>query len=79
MKATVESVLLNMDNLATITYVEILNVIMRSTDEIELRRNIGNMQRNIPDFNTYFDYGFGSNHMWVCEVGRKKRLIFVEF
>ena len=52
---------------------------MRSTDEIELRKNMGNIQRNIPDFNTYFDYGFGSNHMWVCEAGRKKRLIFVEF
>lgn len=24
-------------------------------------------------------YGFGSNHMWVCEAGKKERLIFVEF
>lgn len=79
MKATVESVLLNMDNLSTIIYVEILNVIMRSTDEVELRRNMKNIQEKYPDFNTYFDYGFGSNHMWVCESGRKKRLIFVEF
>jgi hypothetical protein len=79
MKTIVESEFLNMDNLATITYVVILNVIMRSTDEIELRRNMKNIQEKYPDFNTYFDYGFGSNHMWVCEAGRKKRLIFVEF
>lgn len=79
MKTIVESEFLNMDNLATITYVVILNVIMRSTDEVELRRNMKNIQEKYPDFNTYFDYGFGSNHMWVCEAGRKKRLIFVEF
>ena len=79
MKTIVESEFLNMDNLATITYVVILNVIMRSTDEIELRRNMKNIQEKYPDFNTYFDYGFGSNHMWVCEAGKKKRLIFVEF
>ena len=79
MKTIVESEFLNMGNLATITYVVILNVIMRSTDEVELRRNMKNIQEKYPDFNTYFDYGFGSNHMWVCEAGRKKRLIFVEF
>jgi hypothetical protein len=30
-------------------------------------------------FNSIFDYGFGSNHMWVSEKESGKRLILVEF
>jgi hypothetical protein len=30
-------------------------------------------------FDSIFDYGFGSNHMWVSEKESGKRLILVEF
>lgn len=31
------------------------------------------------DFSMFFEYGFGSNHMWFKETNTSDRLIFVEF
>lgn len=81
MKATVESVLLNMSSLSTTIFVEILNAVTSCKDENELRECMILLkeQRFPVSLNKYFNYGFGSSHMWVCEPGSKFRLIFVEF
>lgn len=78
MKATVESVLLNMSSRSVEIFAEILNAI--TSCENELRECMKLIQERFPvSFNSCFVYGFGSTHMWVTEPGRKERLIFVEF
>lgn len=61
-------------------FAEILNAITTSKNEAELRKEMKRIKDDfLMSFSSYFDYGFGSNHMWVCEAGKKERLIFVEF
>lgn len=79
MKATVESVLLNMESKPVEIFAEILNNITSSETEDELRYCMKILQERYPSLNRYFSFGFGSTHMWVCEPGSKFRLIFVEF
>lgn len=79
MKAIVESVLVNVCTYSMAVYIEILNTIVICKNEEELRNEMKIVKDKFPYFNIYFDYGFGSNHMWVCEAGKKERLIFVEF
>lgn len=81
MKATVESVLLNMSSLSATIFVEILNIVTSCKDENELRECMILLkeQRFPVSLDKFFKYGFGSSHMWVCEAGRNERLIFVEF
>lgn len=79
MKATVESVLLNMERKSVEIFAEILNNITSCEIENELRYCMRILQERHPSLNRYFTFGFGSSHMWVCESGSKCRLIFVEF
>ena len=61
-------------------YVNILNEITKCNDEKELREAMKVVSKEYPvTFNSIFDYGFGSNHMWVSEKESGKRLILVEF
>lgn len=80
MKATIESNF-NFNFYSIRIFAEILNAITTSKNEAELRKEMKRIKDNfLMSFSSYFDYGFGSNHMWVCEAGKKKeRLIFVEF
>lgn len=80
MKATVESVLLNTSSRSVEIFAEILNTITSCENENELRRCMKLIQERFPgSFNSCFVYGFDSTHMWVTELGRKERLIFVKF
>lgn len=79
MKATVESVLLNMERKSVEIFAEILNNVTSCDSEDELRYCMKILQERHPSLNSYFIFGFGSTHMWVTEPGRKERLIFVEF
>lgn len=79
MKATVESVLLNMESKSVEIFAEILNNITACETEDELRYCMKILQERHPSLNRYFSFGFGSSHMWVCEAGSNERLIFVEF
>lgn len=64
MKATVESVLLNTSSRSVEIFVEILNAITSCENENELRECMKLIQKRFPvSFSSYFDYGFGSNHM----------------
>lgn len=79
MKATIESNF-NFNFYSIRIFAEILNAITTSKNEAELREEMKRIKDSfLMSFSSYFDYGFGSNHMWVCEAGKKERLIFVEF
>lgn len=79
MKATIESNF-NFNFYSIRIFAEILNAITTSKNEAELRKEMKGIKDSfLMSFSSYFDYGFGSNHMWVCEAGKKERLIFVEF
>lgn len=61
-------------------YVNILNRITWCKNENELRDTMKFSSIEYPvTFNSIFDYGFGSNYMWVSEKESGKRLILVEF
>ena len=79
MKATIESNF-NFNFYSIRIFAEILNTITTSKNEAELRKEMKRIKDSfLMSFSSYFDYGFGSNHMWVCEAGKKERLISVEF
>jgi hypothetical protein len=79
MKATIESNF-NFNFYSIRIFAEILNAITTSKNEAELRKEMKRIKDSfLMSFSSYFDYGFGSNHMWVCKAGKKERLIFVEF
>jgi hypothetical protein len=79
MKATIESNF-NFNFYSIRIFAEILNAITTSKNEAELRKEMKRIKDSfLMSFSSYFDYGFGSNHMWVCEAEKKERLIFVEF
>lgn len=81
MKAIVENPL-NVDYSPIVIslYVNILNRITQSKNEQDLRGVMKYAFIEYPaTFNSIFDYGFGSNHMWVSEKESGKRLILVEF
>jgi hypothetical protein len=81
MKAIVENPLnVNCSPIAISLYVNILNRITWCKNENELRDTMKFSSIEYPvTFNSIFDYGFGSNYMWVSEKESGKRLILVEF
>lgn len=83
MKAIIEGKLKTMLITTVEIYVEVLNAIIDSNNEQELRNNMNKLEEHYNswkgDFNSFFEYGFGSNHMWFKETNTSNRLIFVEF
>lgn len=79
MKAIIENQLENFSCEASIIFVEIINAITGSENENHLRFAFKVLESTYSDFSDYFEYGFGSSHMWLKERGNSKRLIFVEF
>lgn len=81
MKAIVENPLnVNRSPIAISLYVNMLNRITWCKNENELRDTMKFSSIEYPvTFNSIFDYGFDSNHMWVSEKESGKRLILVEF
>lgn len=72
MKATIESNF-NFNFYSIRIFAEILNAIITSKNEAELRKEMKRIKDSfLMSFSSYFDYGFGSNHMWVCEAGKRK-------
>lgn len=83
MKAIIEGKLEIMLSTTVEIYVEVLNAIIDSNNEQELRNNMNELEERYNswkgDFSMFFEYGFGSHHMWFKEVDSSDRLIFVEF
>lgn len=74
MKATIESNF-NFNFYSIRIFAEILNAIITSKNEAELRKEMKRIKDSfLMSFSSYFDYGFGSNHMWVCEAGKKGKI-----
>lgn len=80
MKAIIEGKLKTMLITTVEIYVEVLNAIIDSNNEQELRNNMNEIEERYNSWNSmFFEYGFGSHHMWFKEVDSSDRLIFVEF
>lgn len=80
MKAIIEGKLKTMLITTVEIYVEVLNAIIDSNNEQELRNNMNKIEERYNSWNNmFFEYGFGSHHMWVKEANASNRLIFVEF
>lgn len=83
MKTIIEGKLKTMLITTVEIYVEVLNAIIDSNNEQELRNNMNEIEERYNswkgDFSMFFEYGFGSHHMWFKEVDSSDRLIFVEF
>ena len=87
MNATIEKVIKadnkseEMKNEMTKELFQILQVITNSSDSVKLGVAIKTLHKETP-FN-HFEYGFGSNHMWVSELNLDKsigeRIIIVKF
>lgn len=62
-----------------IAFLHILKSIVLAENEIHLRdmMKFGNDFLSSPE--KFFDWGFGSSHMWVHEKGSNERLLIVEF
>ena len=79
MKAIVEGVLVNCEEISMNLFVQILNEITSSHNEDELRVCMNMLCKRAPYLKLYFNYGFGRNHMWVAQSNYSERLILVEF
>lgn len=79
MKAIIENQVENVNTFKAKAFVEVLNAVIMSQDEDELRVNMA--ETITPDSyeDDYFEYGTGHNHLWVMDKESKKRVIFVEF
>lgn len=47
-------------------YFRIINTILFSTDEAELRTSMERLKENT-QLDEYFTYGYGAHHLWVCQ------------
>ncbi|MDB9154021.1 hypothetical protein [Parabacteroides distasonis] len=47
-------------------YFRIINTILFSTNETELRENMKRLQQNTP-LDEYFIFGYGAHHLWVIQ------------
>lgn len=50
----------------TMLYFRIINTILFSSDEAELRGSMERLKVETP-LDEYFTYGYGAHHMWVCQ------------
>lgn len=77
MKPVIEEPFRNLQE--SVTFVELINRIIMSRNEQELRDNMFELSARHHSFNKTFDVGFGHNHMWVNEHRRSRRLLIVQF
>lgn len=58
-------------------YFRIINTILFSTDEAELRTSMERLKENT-QLDEYFTYGYGAHHLWVCQRRPSDRNKFFE-
>lgn len=57
-------------------YFKIMNMILFSKDEAELRAGMERLKKENP-IDNYFTYGYGASHMWLCQRNPSdKRKVF---
>lgn len=64
MKVTIETFLIPYTAKVTEVYLRLINTILLADNENILRENIEKLKSNVP-LDDYFEYGFGSHHLWV--------------
>ena len=70
MKATIEHSFCPYCDEVTELYFRIINTILFSTDEAELRTGMESLQAKT-HLDDYFVFGYGKHHLWVCQRDRK--------
>lgn len=66
MKVTIENVLCRYSDKATEIYFRIINTILFSIDEAELRASMERLKTET-HLDDYFVFGYGAHHLWVCQ------------
>ena len=66
MKATIEHSFCPYCDEVTELYFRIINTILFSTDEAELRTGMERLQEKTR-LDDYFVFGYGKHHLWVCQ------------
>lgn len=77
MKPVIEEPFRNLQQ--SVTFAELINTIIESRNEQELRDKMFDLSKRHFSFDKTFDFGFGHNHMWVNEHRRSRRLLIVQF
>lgn len=66
MKVTIEHVFCRYSDEATDIYFRIINTILFSIDEAELRSSMERLKTET-HLDDYFVFGYGAHHLWVCQ------------
>lgn len=66
MKVTIEHVFCHYSDEATDIYFRIINTILFSIDEAELRASMERLKTET-HLDDYFVFGYGAHHLWVCQ------------
>ncbi|WP_255469451.1 MULTISPECIES: hypothetical protein [Bacteroidales] len=65
MNVIIEHIFCQYSDEATALYLRIINVILMSSNEAELRASMEKL-KHTSKLDEYFIYGFGKHHIWVC-------------
>lgn len=66
MKVTIEHIFCPYCEEVTNLYFRIINTILFSSDEAELRTSLERLKEKA-QLDEYFTYGYGAHHLWVCQ------------
>lgn len=66
MKVTIEYIFCPYCEEVTDLYFRIINTILFSSDEAELRTSMERLKEKT-QLDEYFTYGYGAHHIWVCQ------------
>lgn len=66
MKVTIEHSFCPYCEEVTNLYFRIINTILFSSDETELRKSMERLKEKT-SLDEYFTYGYGAHHLWVCQ------------
>lgn len=66
MNVIIEHMFCQYSDEATALYLRIINVILLSSNEDELRASMAKLKQTT-NLDKYFIYGFGKHHIWVCQ------------
>lgn len=66
MKVTIEYSFCPYCEEVTNLYFRIINTILFSSNETELRTSMEHLKNETP-LDEYFSYGYGAHHLWVCQ------------
>lgn len=78
MKVTIEHSFCPYCEEVTNLYFRIINTILFSSDETELRTSMERL-KNETSLDEYFTYGYGAYHLWVCQRRPSDRTKLFEY